>query len=426
MNMKPHLDHTFSAYIGIDWADQKHDICLQTSNTDAHEFSVLAHRPDVIEAWALSLKQRFHGQPVAVCLELTKGPLVYALQKYDFLVLFPANPVTLAKYRQAFTPSNAKDDPSDARLLLELLIQHGDKLKPLQPEGVEMRTLQCLVEQRRGLVDDQVRVSNQLGYALKQYYPQVLEWFKEKDTLVFCDFVTRWPTLKQARLARKVTLESFFREHNVRYPKVIEARIAAIKAATPLTNDMSVILPHQLLVQALAQQLRALLESIERFDKQIATFAQSLPDYVLFKELPGAGPVFAPRLLAAFGEQRERYQSAAEIQKYAGIAPVTERSGKKCWIHWRLQCPKFLRQTFVEWAAETIPRSYWAGAYYRQQREKGCSHQVAVRALAFKWIRILYRCWQNHTPYDESAYLNSLRRRGSPLLILVGVDVKTT
>jgi transposase len=390
------------------------------------EYTVLAHRPDTIEAWALLLKQRFHGQPVAVCLELTKGPLVYALQKYDFLVLFPANPVTLAKYRQAFTPSNAKDDPSDARLLLELLMQHGDKLKPLQSEGVEMRTLQCLVEQRRGLVDDQVRVSNQLGYALKQYYPQVLEWFKEKNTLVFCDFLSRWPTLKQVRLARKVTLEAFFREHNVRYPKVIEARIAAIKAATPLTDDASVILPHQLLVQALAQQLRALLESIARYDEQVALFAGSLPDYPLFQALPGAGPVFAPRLLAAFGEQRERYQSAAEIQKYAGIAPVTERSGKKCWVHWRLQCPKFLRQTFVEWAAETISRSYWAGAYYRQQREKGSSHQVAVRALAFKWIRILYRCWQTRTPYDESAYLNSLRRRGSPLLVSAGVEVKTT
>ena len=420
--MKPHIEHTYAACIGIDWADQKHDICLQAAHAKTQEYRVLDHRPDAIEAWALSLKQRFHGQPVAVCLELTKGPLVYALQKYAFLVLFPANPVTLSKYRQAFTPSRAKDDPSDARLLLELLMQHGDKLRPLQSEGVEMRTLQCLVEQRRGLVDDQVRVSNQLGYALKQYYPQVLDWFKEKNTLVFCDFVQRWPTLKQARLARKVTLESFFHEHNVRYAKVIAARIAAIKAATPLTHDISVIMPHQLLVQALAQQLRTLLDAIARFDEQIALCAAALPDYALFEALPGAGPVFAPRLLAAFGEQRERYQSAADIQKYAGIAPVIERSGKKCWIHWRLQCPKFLRQTFVEWAAETIPRSYWAGAYYRQQREKGCSHQVAVRALAFKWIRILYRCWQSHTPYDESAYLNSLRRRGSPLLNSVGGD----
>ena len=418
--MKPQPDHAFAAFIGIDWADQKHDICLQAAHAESREFTVLAHRPESIEAWALSLKQRFQGQPIAVCLELTKGPLVYALQKYDFLVLFPVNPSTLAKYRQAFTPSHAKDDPSDAQLQLELLIRHRDKLKPIKPQGVEMRTLQCLVEQRRGLVNDRVRLTNQLTYALKQYFPQVLEWFKDKDTVVFCDFISRWSTLTQAQQARKTTLETFFREHHVRYPNVIEARVAAIKAATPLTHDVSVILPHQLLVQTLAQQLRVLLAAIERFDAHVAAVAQTLPDYALFQALPGAGPVYAPRLLAAFGEQRERYQSAAELQKYAGVAPVTERSGKKCWIHWRLQCPKFLRQTFVEWAAETIPRSFWAGAYYRQQRDKGCSHQAALRALAFKWIRILYRCWQTRTAYDESTYLNALKRRGSPLLNSIG------
>jgi Transposase IS116/IS110/IS902 family len=104
------------------------------------------------------------------------------------------------------------------------------------------------------------------------------------------------------------------------------------------------------------------------------------------------------------------------LQKYSGIAPVTQRSGKKCWVHWRWQCPKFLRQTFVEWAGQTINKSFWAGAFYRQQRAKGSSYQAAVRALAFKWIRILYRCWQTGTRYDESVYLNALRKRGSPLL----------
>ena len=132
--------------------------------------------------------------------------------------------------------------------------------------------------------------------------------------------------------------------------------------------------------------------------------------------MPGAGPVFAPRLLAAFGEQRERYASAAAVQKYAGIAPVTERSGKQCWVHWRLQCPTFLRQTFVEWTAQSIPHSYWARAFYEQQRARGSSHQAALRALAFKWIRILYRCWQDRTPYDEAIYLNALKRRGSSLV----------
>lgn len=95
---------------------------------------------------------------------------------------------------------------------------------------------------------------------------------------------------------------------------------------------------------------------------------------------------------------------------------VSESSGKQHWVLWRMQCPTFLRQTFVEWAALTIPRSFWAKAYYRQQRARGCAHQAAIRALAFKWVRIMYRCWLTRMPYDESTYLNALKRRGSPLL----------
>jgi hypothetical protein len=119
------------------------------------------------------------------------------------------------------------------------------------------------------------------------------------------------------------------------------------------------------------------------FDHAIAQHAQQHPDFPLFQALPGAGPVFALRLLVAFGEQRERYTSAAERQKYAGIAPVTERSGKQAWVHWRLQCPTFLRQTSVEWAAASIRHSFWAQVYYQQQRDTGKRHQAAVRALAF-------------------------------------------
>jgi transposase len=416
MKLQPPPDTEFAAFIGIDWADAKHDVCVQSAASGQRERSVLAHRPEAIEAWARSLEQRFAGRPIAVCLEIGKGPLVYALQKYHFLVLFPVNPATLAKYRQAFTPSRAKDDPTDAELALELLRCHRDKLRRLEPQSAAMRTLQQLVEQRRGLVGDKVRLTNRLTYALKQYFPQALDWFQDTDTVMFCDFLRRWPTLKQAQQARPATLTTFFLEHNLRYPKLIEQRLVAIRAATPLTQDSAVITPHRLLVAALVEQLRVTLQAIERFDVEIEAVTQKLPDYPLFRALPGAGPAFAPRLLAAFGEQRERYTCAAELQKYAGIAPVTERSGKKSWVHWRLQCPKFLRQTFVEWAAASIPRSFWAAAYYRQQRDKGSSHQAAIRALAFKWIRILYRCWQTRTPYDESTYLNALKRRGSPLL----------
>jgi transposase len=407
---------TFAAFVGIDWADAKHDGCLQATGSAKRECFQLEHTPEAIDAWVTTLRMRFDGQPVAIGLELNKGPLVFALRKYDFLVLFPINPLTLARYREAFTPSRAKDDPTDAALQLELLLTHRDKLQPLNPQSPTMRALEQLVAHRRRVVGDKVRITNRLTSTLKNYFPQVLQWFQDKDTLIFCDFLSRWPTLKAAQLARRTTLETFFRDHHVRSADVITQRRHAIKTATPLTTDEGVIAPNALLVQALVAQLRVTLQAIADFDIAIAQRAQTHPDFPLFQALPGAGPVFASRLLVAFGEQRARYASAAELQKYAGIAPVTERSGKKSWVHWRLQCPKFLRQTFVEWAAESIRHSFWAQIYYQQQRDKGTAHQAAIRALAFKWIRILYRCWQDHTPYDESAYLQALNQRGSSLM----------
>jgi len=407
---------SFTAFIGIDWADAKHDICIQSAaDDDEREFDVIPHKVELIDEWACTMRQRF-GSPIAVAVELSKGPIVYALQKHDCFVIFPVNPSTLARYREAFQPSRAKDDPTDAELAVDLIIRHHERFKPLQPQSVEIRMLVSLVEQRRNLVADKIRITNRLRVALKQYYPQMLEWFDHIDTLLFCDFLTRWPTLLQVKRARQSTLRKFFHEHSMRFEHVLEQRLIAIKAATPLTLDEAVVVPHRLQALVYVEQLRVLLDAIKRFDIQIESVAKQHDDYALFTALPGAGPSLAPRLLVALGEQRERYKSAAEVQKYSGVAPVTERSGKKHWVHWRWQCPTFMRQTFVEWAAQTINKSYWAGEYYRQQREKGSTYQAAVRALAFKWIRILYRCWQTRTPYDEVTYLKALERRGSPLL----------
>ncbi len=405
----------FTAIIGIDWADKKHDICIQVTDTGQRQVYQIAHKTDKIDKWARSL-YREYGGPIAIALELSKGPIVSALQKYDFFVIFPIDPTTLANHRKTFTLSGAKDDPTDAEYALDLLLKHTEHFQVLKPQSVEMRTLMTLVEQRRRLMNDRVRMTNRLRSALKQYYPQALEWFDRIDTLLFCDFIKRWPSLAQARRVRKTTLEKFFRAHNMNRRALLERRMTAIKSALPLTEDEAVIVPYRLQVLTLVAQLEVALESIRIYDEEIAGLAPQHPDYGLFSALPGAGPSLAPRLLVAFGEQRERFANAAELQKYAGIAPVTERSGQKHWVHWRWQCPTFLRQTFVEWAAQTINKSYWAGLYYYQQRAKGCSHQAAVRALAFKWIRILYRCWVTRTPYDEAKYLKALQERGSPLL----------
>jgi len=405
----------YSAYVGIDWADSKHDVCICPSDSDAREFDVILHHPEAIDAWVKGLYQQYGG-PIAVAIELSKGPIVYALQKYDFIDLFPINPSTLAKYREAFQPSKAKDDPTDAELAVDMLLRHSEHFKVLKPQSVGMRALATMVEQRRRLVSEQGRITNRLRSALKQYYPQVLEWFEHIDTPLFCAFMKRWPTLTQARRARANTLKQFFHEHHMYREDVVERRRKAIKEASPLTLDEAVIMPYRMQVLVLVEQLDIMFKAIDQFDDAIAKLSSQHSDYALFQALPGAGPSLTPRLMVAFGEQRERFSSAADIQKLSGIAPVTERSGQKHWVHWRLQCPTFMRQTFVEWAAQTINKSYWAGAYYQQQRDKGSTYQAAVRSLAFKWIRILYRCWQSGVAYDESRYLKALERRGSPLV----------
>ena len=207
--MKTPGDKPFTAFIGIDWADAKHDICMQAAGDKHREFCRLPHKVEAIDDWAQSLYRRFGG-PIAVALELSKGPVVYALQKYDFFVIFPVNPSTLAKYREAFTPSGAKDDPTDAEFALDLILRHADRFTPLHPQSVEMRTLVSLVEQRRRLVNDRVRTTNRLRNTLKQYYPQALEWFDRIDTPLFCAFIERWPTLAQVKRARRTTVQRFF------------------------------------------------------------------------------------------------------------------------------------------------------------------------------------------------------------------------
>jgi transposase len=362
------------------------------------------------------LRTRFHGQPMAICRERNKGPMVSALRQDDFLGLFPRNPMTVARDREACTPSRATDDPTDAALQLALLLTPRDTRPPLQPQSPPMRALAQLVAHRRRVVGEKGRLTHRLPRTLQNSCPQVRHWVPEKDPLIVCDFLRRWPPLKAAQRARRATLATVFRDPHVRSAAGIDTRIHAIQAAMPLTTDDGVIAPHARLVQTRRSPLRVAWHAIEAFDTASAQRAQHHPDFALFQALPGAGPVFASRLLVAFGEQRARYASAAELQQYAGIAPVTERSGKKSWVHWRLQCPTCLRQTFVEWAAESIRHSFWARVYYQQQRDKGKAHQAAVRALAFKWIRILYRCWQERTPYDESTYLQALNRHGSSLL----------
>jgi len=414
--MKAPVIDDFSAIIGIDWADKKHDVCETQTGSKAYRLSVVSSKPHALHDWAASLREKYPGKPVAIACELRKGPLIYALSRHEHITIFPINPITVAKYRRAFAPSGAKNDPSDARVQAEILELHMDKLSPIQPETVAIRALGQLVEYRRKLVQNRVDMSNQITAYLKNYYPQPLDWFREKDTAIFCNFIIKWPSLERVKKARRPSLMQFFNQNNSRYPEVNKKRVDEIKASHSLTDDPGVVEPNRIMIELLMPQLKLLIESIEKMDVEIKQYYKSQDDRFIFDSLPGAGPQLAPRLLVAFGANRDRYSSASELQKYAGIAPVIEQSGQKSWTHWRYSCPTFLRQTFVEWAGLTMRYSFWARAYYDQQIALGKQHNTVIRSLAFKWIRILFRCWKDKKPYDETTYLNALKKRGSPLL----------
>jgi len=401
----------FAVHIGLDWADAKHDFCLKAQNSNDLEYGVFPHTPEDIEKWVLGLQKQFKNQRIAICLELKSGPVVFALLKYSFITLFPVPPKALSKYREAFSQSGAKDDPTDAYLQLNYLLCHPEALKPLKPDNPETRILQRFVEDRRALVGDKVDLTNRLTIALKCYYPHVLQWFDDIDTPMFCDFIKKWPTLKEAQRASEKTIEQFFKNHNCGRSDVINRRISAINNAMPLTEDEGVIIPRRQLVLALTQQLRVVLQSVREYDLELAKRFRAHDDYEIFDSLPGAGPVFGPRILASFGSDRDRFKSADEVARLSGVAPVLERSGKRSWIHWRYSCPKFMRQSFVEWANQSIRYSYWAKEFYDEKRSQGKSHQATLRALAFKWIRIVFRCWKDKKPYDESQYLFALKNK---------------
>jgi len=296
------------------------------------------------------------------------------------------------------------------------LVHHRERLKAWTPDSEKTRTLQLLVEHRRRLVGDQTRISNRLTALLKGYFPHVLQWFPDIRTSMVCEFLLRWSSLNALKGVRRQTLERFFREHNSLRAETVEKRLDAIKAAVPLTTDKAVIDASVVMVKALASQMQTTLVAIKEFDRKIEELCQAHDDFELFASLPGAGRVYASRLLTAMGSNRERWQSADELLCFSGVAPVIERSGKSVWTRWRYFCPKFIRQAFVEYAGESVRHSEWAKAFYVSQKEKGKSHQAAVRALAYKWIRIIFRCWQTREKYSEARYVECLRRKGSKLV----------
>jgi transposase len=413
----------FAAFAALDWGNQKHVWKFQVNGSEAVEKGELESKPELIDAWAIGLRERFAGGLVAVGLEQSRGGLVYGLSKYAHLVLFLVHPKTSANFRQALYPSGAKSDPSDAALLLELLQKHRHHLRCLRPDTEPMRAIQLLAEQRRKLVKEKTRNSQQLGDCLKGYFPQVVEWFADVDSPLVCDLLQKWGSLAELQRAHPGTLTKFFRQHHCRAAGIRD-RIQAIYQAKPVTSDAAILEHGSTNAGDHVAILEVLHKRIGQLDRRLKQLFEEQADSAIFASFPCAGPALAPRLMVAWGSDRDRYRQAEEMQRYSGTAPVEVGSGKIKRVCFRRACPKFLRQTFHEYANCSRRKSQWAQAFYQMKRDQGIEHHAAIRLLAFKWIRIMFRCWQNRTPYDEQTYVRALAQRNSPLHKALGTTVE--
>lgn len=192
----------YAAFVALDWGDQQHGFALQTAAGQSED-GTLAASAESLHGWLEQLQARFAGQPVALTLEAGKNAVVHALLGHPWLTLYPIHTAASENFRKALVPSGAKDDVSDARVLLRLLIQHRDTLRSFTPDDPATQRLEALVQLRRGLVDQRTSLGQELLSTLKLYFPQALELIGDNHTAPLAlDFLARWPDLPRLQAAR--------------------------------------------------------------------------------------------------------------------------------------------------------------------------------------------------------------------------------
>ena len=281
----------YQATVGIDWADQTHEVFVRFANGDSYRRTIDS-RPEAVQAWLFELRSVCAGGKIALALEQRRGALFYQLCTHlHWIDLFPINPQSLASFRLTFFSSRAKDDPIDGQLLEELVRTHADRLRPSRPESLTERKLDQYSRQRRSLLDLATQTELKLMATLKQYFPLAIHLFAAvgmKSDLAL-DFLSRWPTLNELHKAKPQTVRSFFYAHNSRSPSLIEKRLQQIGDAHQVTDDPALIEPLVLTSKCLVSQLRQFNQAIKAFDHKIKELFQSHPDHLLFENLPGAG-----------------------------------------------------------------------------------------------------------------------------------------
>lgn len=406
-----------SVLIGLDWAKHKHDFRLKTPEGN-YESGQVEHGQTELRHLIDYLSGRFEGQRICICMEAGRDPLLWLLETHEEVDLYVVNTATAARYRKTFTPSGDKNDQRDAASILDLLERHPEKVRVHKKSSLPARAMHQLSSARRHAVDRRTGVISSFREVLELYYPVAPKLFEDLSTAIALEFLKRWPDPQSLSKARESTLINFFHKNRSRSQERIQKRLEQIAQSTPTIEDPTLLEVGRMRVADHISQIQVLNESIKRYEKQIEEVFEAHEQSSLFSELPGAAKCLAPRLLAAFSLIEPK--NAIEMQTMAGIAPIRVQSGQSTKTFMRQRCPKFIRQSFHEFAGCSVNSSAWAKAYYdHMTKTKRCGAHAAKRALAFKWIRILFACWEKNEPYNEMKYIASLQRRNSPLAKLI-------
>ena len=278
-------------------------------------------------------------------------------------------------------------------------------LRRLTPDNPLLAELKILTRDQDSLIQSQTRVVNQLTACLKAYYPTALTLFSKLQQACTLAFLRAFPTLQEARAASKAKIAAVLRAAG--HPKAetkaqeIQEKLAhaALQARSEVTRAKT------RLMLSLAGVLELQVRDLDAYDLEIARLFLSHPDSKVFASLPRAKTRIAPRLLAEWGDDRERYAGATSVQALAGTSPVVFESGRFSRVHRRYACSKPFRNALYQFAGQSIQKEAWAAAYYRRKREAGKSHSMALRALANQWVRIIHALWLKHEPYDPAVFL---------------------
>lgn len=403
--------------IGLDWAKDKHDTCLLAEDGTL-EYGRIEQDAIKLDHWLNYLCGRFQGRRIAICMEAGRGPLLWRLEGHGQIDLFVVNTATAARYRKTFAPSGDKNDQRDAAALLDLIRRHPEKVKLHRPISARDRAMDQLSKARRQSVNELTGVICSLREVLELYYPVASRMFDDLSTQLVIDFLRKWPDPAQLRKAGETTLVKFFHQHNSRSRACIDERLEQIKQSAPLTESPELLAVGHLRIEAHLKQIESLNAAIKAYEDALECAFENHEKRHLFNGLPGAAKALAPRLLTAFSIYNPK--DAQEMQLLCGIAPIRVQSGNRSYTFMRQHCPKFLRQSFHEFAGASVKSSVWAKAYYQEQtKTKKSGSNAAKRALAYKWIRILTACWISNTPYNEMKYIAQLQKRNSPLADLI-------